>query len=134
MENCITDMTLRFTSEGNHIARAVDYEANPKIIRDGLPGNTLVNLVMERIFPEFHTFEGWDTDVIAHARVMFSEVDKISKDGFCLLYQDGSITIVGEYDGEVYIRYIGKQAMMSDRLNNIHCIKPGIENWFTAQS
>ena len=126
--NLEIDTTIRFTYDGNHIARCVDTEANCLIIKDGAPKSK----IMEKLFPEFRIFDGWDEDVIATERVILLEVDKISKEGFCLLYKDGSIVIVTEYNGEVVLRYIGSFSMMGYRLDNLHAVKPGVDNWFTT--
>ena len=125
------DMSIKFVSEGNHVCAATDYEGKHLIIEDGIPGETLLQLVMEKLFPEFRVFEGWDTDVIETGRIILLEEGKRSKDGFCLLYCDGSIVVVTEYGGEIAIRYIGDYSMMHNRLDNIHCVKPRVDDWFT---
>ena len=126
------DMTLKFVSEGNHISRATYYEANHLIIEDGIQGDTLLDIVMEKLFPEFRIFEDWDEDVLANGRVILLEEGRRSKEGFCLLYCDGSIAIVTEYGSDVAIRYIGNSSMMGNRMDNLHCVKPKVNNWFTA--
>ena len=125
------DMRMKFVSE-NHVCAATDYEAKHLIIEDSIPGDDLLHLVMEKLFPEFRVFEGWDTDVIETGRIILLEEGKRSKDGFCLLYCDGSIVVVVEHGGEIILRYIGDYSMMHNRLDNIHCVKPKTKNWFTA--
>ena len=126
------DITLKFVSENNHVSNTTDYETRHIIIEDGIQVDTLVQLMMNHLFPEYRVFEGWDEDVIAHGRVILLEEGKRSKDGFCLLYQDSSIAIVTECEGEVVLRYIGDAAMMHNRLDDIQCINPKADNWFTS--
>ena len=126
------DMTMKFTQAGNHISRATDYGTKHLIIEDGIEEETLVNLVMNHVFPEFHVFEGWDEEVIAHGRIILLEEEKRSKDGFVLLYCDGSIAYAVEHGGEIVLRYIGNQPMMHNRMDDLHCVKPKVNNWFTA--
>ena len=140
MENGITDITLSFTYSKNHIARTMDTEADYLLIEDNTPKDTLLDLAIYHVFPEFRSLilncgnadEGWDTDVVSHGSVVLYKEGERNKKGSILLYKDGSIAIAAEHSGEVVIRYIGNQYYMGYRLDNLHAVKPRVDNWFTA--
>ena len=126
------DITMKFVHAGNMVSGATDYDAKHIIIEDGIPEETLLQLMMNNLFPEYRVFDGWDEDVLAHGRVILLPEGEHSKDGFVLLYQDSSLVYVVEHDGEIVIRYIGDAAEMGQRMDDLHCVKPKTKNWFTA--
>ena len=126
------DMTIKFSHSKNYIARCDNEVVSHTIISESLPKDTLLDLVMDELFPEFKIFEGWDEDIIAHGRGILRPEGEHSKDGFVLLYQDSSLVYVVEHDGEIVLRYIGDAAMMHNRLDDIKCINYKVDNWFTS--